>query len=106
MLQSTFFPSSGQFARTLRTEINPLWCKKAIRRLSSTFSLDLLSLGEDEFRERLRAPFEFESRQVQEKLQRLVGLATRLNRRDHLANILIALQAHYPIYLSVRKEQR
>ena len=37
------------FTHTLRTEINPIWCRRTVRELSKIYPLELISLGEEEF---------------------------------------------------------
>ena len=47
------------FAKTLRTEINPLWCRRVLHDIGRRFPLKLISLGEDLFLDRLSQPFDF-----------------------------------------------
>src|SRR4029077_17355172 len=41
------FRRDPAFAQTLQTKINPLWCKRMVKELSRTYSLELISLGGD-----------------------------------------------------------
>jgi ubiquinone/menaquinone biosynthesis C-methylase UbiE len=92
------------FARTLRTEINPVWVRRTIRRLGAKYRLQWVSLGEEIFRERLRGSFRFETRAVRSKLSFLMRALGALNVKDAIAQVLVLLQAHYPMYLTVVKQ--
>jgi SAM-dependent methyltransferase len=48
------------FARTMRTEINPIWCRRAVKKLNKKYPVTLLSLGAEFFLDRLTRPFVFE----------------------------------------------
>jgi SAM-dependent methyltransferase len=52
------------FAKTLRTEINPRWCYRVVKLLSKKHPIQLVSLGEELFRERLRNTFQFEAKRL------------------------------------------
>jgi len=92
------------FARTLRTEINPAWLRRTVKRLGSRYRLRLISLGEEVFRERLRATFRFETRTGATKLGPIIRVLRVLNFKDVVSRSLILARAHYPIYLTVLKE--
>lgn len=102
----TVFGRDPSFARTLRTEINPIWFRRAIRRLGARHGdrLRLVSLGEDIFRERLRQTFRFETRGVRSKLESALKVLGLLNVKDLVSRTFIAFQAHYPMYVTVVKE--
>ncbi len=91
------------FTRTLRTEINPNWCRRTARELAETYPLELISLGEELFLERLSQPFVFETQMVESHLQRMIGLVKKLNAGNWLGRLIIGLQGHYPIYMTIRK---
>lgn len=93
-----------QFARTLRTEINPVWLRRTIRRLGKKYPLQTISLGEEIFRERLRETFRFETRGTESKLSGIMKVLGLLNYKDLVSRTLVFLQAQYPIYLTVRKQ--
>ena len=93
------------FSRTLRTEINPLWCRRVVRDLSRTYDLELITLGEDLFLERLSRPFVFEKQMVAGRLQSVIGALKKLNAGNWVGRLIVALQGHYPIYMTVRKGQ-
>jgi hypothetical protein len=84
---------------------NPIWLRRTIRDLNKDHSLRLISLGEELFRERLSsASFKFEQEACQSKLRTLINVLLKLNAGSVVANGLILLQAHYPLFLTVRKE--
>jgi|SRR5579884_553277 len=93
------------FAKTLRTQINPLWCKRTIRRIAAAMNcrLELISLGEEIFLERLSQAFRFETQIVAVHLRPVVAALQKLNFRNWVGRLIIALRGHYPIYLTVRK---
>lgn len=92
------------FATTLRTEINPLWVKKVLKKLGAKYDLDVVSLGEELFIERLRDAFQFEAGATRSKIGTMIKTLGFLNYRDFISKTLILLKAHYPIYLTVRKK--
>ena len=97
------FRRNPAFARTLHTEINPVWCRRTLRGLGGNFELEALSFGEDVFLDRLAAPFEFETPQMQSRLAGTVRLIQRLNVKNWMGRMIVAAQGYFPIYLTVRK---
>lgn len=97
------FRRDPAFARTLQTGINPIWCRRVLANLGRTYPLKLISLGDDIFLERLSQPFVFETGVVAGRLQGLIGALRKINRGNWVGRLIVALQGHYPIYLTVRK---
>lgn len=97
------FRRDPAFARTLRTEINPVWCRRMTRRLRSQYDIRLISLGEDLFLERLNQPFVFDTQVVAGRLAGLIHAVTTLNRANWMGKLIVALQGYYPIYLTIAK---
>jgi SAM-dependent methyltransferase len=97
------FRRDPAFAGTLQTKINPRWCRRTVRQASRIYSLELISVGEDLFLERLSQPFVFEMQMVASRLQGLVGVVAKVNVGNWMGRLIVALQGHYPIYLTVRK---
>ncbi len=93
------------FAKTLRTEINPLWCRRVVKALSKRYAINLITLGEDVFLERMSKPFVFEAQGVASRLSPLVSLLQKLNFGNWIGRTIVALQAHYPMYLTLRKSE-
>lgn len=98
------FRRDPAFAKTLRTEINPLWCKRSIKKLNDQFPIKLLSLGEDIFRESLRNSYKFETEIVSAKLKKIMRIVNFFNRNDFISNLLINTNGYYPIYLTILKK--
>jgi SAM-dependent methyltransferase len=97
------FGRDPAFARTLQTRVNPVWCRRQVRESSRRYSLELVSVGEDLFLERLSKPFVFEMEGVRNKIQALISRVRKLNLGNWIGHLIVALQGHYPIYLTVRK---
>jgi SAM-dependent methyltransferase len=92
------------FARTMRTEINPVWCRRAVKQVSRKYPVQLLSLGDDVFLDRLARPFEFEMERTANKLQTIIAVAQRLNVGNWIGRTIVAAQGYYPIYLTLRRD--
>jgi ubiquinone/menaquinone biosynthesis C-methylase UbiE len=97
------FGRDPAFARTLQTKINPIWCRRQVKQLRSAYNFELVSMGEDMFLDRLSHAFVFEAKIVKGTIERLIGLLQTLNIGNWIGHLLVALQAHYPIYLIIRK---
>jgi SAM-dependent methyltransferase len=91
------------FLNHLHTEINPLWLKKRLRELQTSFRFDVLSLGESEFRKRFVGDLFFEQSQSRQRLKRVVAFVHRINRTIPLSSIFLVTKTYYPIYLVLRK---
>jgi len=92
------------FARTMRTEINPIWCRRVIRRINRKYPVKLISLGSEVFLERLNQPYQFEMERTAQKLGGFIGMVQRINFGNWIGHGIVLAQAHYPIYLTVRRE--
>jgi SAM-dependent methyltransferase len=97
------FGRDPAFARTLQTRINPVWCRRQVRQWSRAYPLELVSVGEDLFLERLSQPFVFEMEMVKSRIQTLIAAIGKLNWGNWVGHLIVSLQGHYPIYLTVRK---
>ena len=97
------FRRDPAFAATLQTRINPVWCRRMVAKARRKYPLQLLSLGEDLFLERLAKPATFESQMVAGKVGTAVRLFHTLNAGNWLGRLVVLLQGHYPIYVTVRK---
>jgi SAM-dependent methyltransferase len=93
------------FARTLRTEINPVWCRRAVLQLTKKYPVKLLSLGDDIFLDRLAQPFQFEMGRTAKDLRTVIALLQHVNVGNWIGRIIVAAQGYYPIYLTLRREQ-
>jgi SAM-dependent methyltransferase len=97
------FRRDPAFARTLQTRINPIWCRRTVAQLGLTYPLELVSLGEDLFLERLSQVFTFETQMVAGRLQGIIATLKKVNRGNWVGHLIVACQGHYPIYLTIRK---
>ena len=97
------FRRDPSFARTLQTQINPIWCRRMVRRLGRTHGLQLLSVGSDLFLESLSRPFQFEMQTVGSRLGGVLATLQKLNWGNWIRRLIVAAQGHYPIYLTVCK---
>ena len=97
------FGRDPAFARTLQTKVNPVWCRRQVRKASRRYPVELLSVGEDLFLERLAQPFVFEMEMVKNRIQNLIVAVKKLNVGNWIGHLIVALQGHYPIYLTVKK---
>lgn len=92
------------FAYTMRTEINPIWCRRAVKQINKKYPIKLLSLGTEVFLDRMKRPFIFEMERTATKLSRLIGIVQSVNVGNWIGRSIVLAQGHYPIYLSVRRE--
>ena len=74
-----------------------------MREASGRYSLELISVGEDLFLERLAEPFVFEMEMVRSRMQNVIAPVKKLNVGNWIGHVIVALQGHYPIYLTVKK---
>jgi len=91
------------FAYTMRTEINPIWCRQTVKKLNKKYPVTLVSLGAEFFLDRLTRPFEFEMERTTTKLSRLIAVVQSVNVGNWLGRLIVLAQGHYPIYMTVRK---
>lgn len=98
------FGRDPAFARTLRTEINPIWCRRVVERANERYPVKLISVGDEVFLDRLRQPFEFDMERTAATLGRLIRVLQKLNVGNWAGRFIILAQGHYPIYLTVRRE--
>jgi len=92
------------FAYTMRTEINPIWCRRAVKGINKKYPVKLLSVGAEIFLDRLTRPFEFEMERTAPKLSKLVGVVQTINIGNWVGRLIVLAQGHYPLYLTVRRE--
>jgi hypothetical protein len=97
------FRRDPAFAATLQTQINPVWCRRMIAKAGKKYQLKLISVGEDLFLNRLAQPFAFETQTVASKIGKVLGLFHKLNVGNWIGHLIVLLQGHYPICLTVQK---
>jgi ubiquinone/menaquinone biosynthesis C-methylase UbiE len=91
------------FAKTLQTQVNPIWTRRAVRKLSKRYGVELVSLGEELFLERLSNSFVFETQMVAGHLGKVIRIVQRINRGNWMGRTIVAAQGHFPIYLTLRR---
>ena len=92
------------FARTMRTEINPMWCRRAVKTINKKYPVKLLSVGAEIFLDRLRSPYEFEMERTSARFGGLVRIFQRVNIGNWIGRLIVAAQGHYPLYLTILKK--
>lgn len=92
------------FARTLRTEINPIWCRRTVRKINQKYPVTLITLGEKDFLDRLAKPYQFEMQRVAGKIGFAVRAMQKVNVHNWIGHTIVVLQGFYPISLVLRRE--
>jgi SAM-dependent methyltransferase len=87
------------FARTLRTEINPVWLRKLLREIAYVYPIEVHTLGEERFLARLSKPFVFQTEAVHGVAQGMVRLLQAFNYKNWVGHLIVRLNGHYPIIL-------
>lgn len=98
------FRRDPAFIETLQTKVNPVWCRRSVKEIGRAYPLELISLGEDLFLDRLAQPFTFEMGMVAGRIGRLIAVLQKINRGNWMGRLIVACQGHYPIYLTLRKQ--
>jgi hypothetical protein len=71
-----------------------------------SYDVTMLSLGEDEFVDRLSRRFSFETAIAARRLGVVMSAVRMLNVRNWIGHSIVRLRGHYPIYFTMRKNQR
>ena len=100
------FRRDPAFARTLRTEINPIWLRKTLSTIDLRYAIDVQSLGEERFLDRIGKPFAFQTATVAGNAGRAIGFLQYINWRNWIGRLLVWLQAYYPIVLIATRRDR
>jgi SAM-dependent methyltransferase len=93
------FRRDPAFARTLRTEINPIWLRKILNEIKGAYPLEVHSLGEERFLARFSQPFVFQTAAVRGLAQRMIGYLQAMNYKNWVGHFIVKLNGHYPIVL-------
>lgn len=91
------------FSKTLQTQINPIWCRRALRNIGTLYPIQVVSFGEDLFLERLSRPFKFEAEVVSSRLAPVIRTLQLVNRWNWIGKLIVALRGYYPMYVTVRR---
>ena len=92
------------FAKTLRTEINPIWCRRTVKKINQKYPVRLLTLGEKDFLDRLEKPFQFEMQRVAGRIGFAVRAVQMLNAGNWIGRTIVGLQGFYPISMVLQRE--
>lgn len=90
------------FAATIRTELNPVWARRQVAKITKTTPVDLLGLGQDVFRERM-SDAAVGRWMALGKVGQVVRWIAALKLNRLAAAIVIALQGWTPLIITVRK---
>lgn len=93
------FRRDPSFAQTLRTEINPVWLRKTLRQINQVYALELNTLGEHRFLQRIARPIIFQTDALRGNAGRLIQILQRINWGNWIGRLLVGMQAHYPIFI-------
>jgi SAM-dependent methyltransferase len=96
------FGRDPSFVRTLKL-INPVWCKRAVKSINAMYPVRLVTLGQEIFLEKLAKPFDFETKVVAGKLDRIVHGLQAINAGNWIGRLIVAAQGYYPIYLTIQR---
>jgi SAM-dependent methyltransferase len=96
------FGRDPSFVGTMKL-LNPIWCRRAVQQVSAAYPVRLVTLGEDYFLDKLAIPFKFETKTVGGKLGGTIRCAQTINVGNWIGRLIVALQGHYPIYMTVQK---
>jgi SAM-dependent methyltransferase len=92
------------FAFTMRTEINPIWCRRTVKKINKKYPVKLLSVGAEIFLDRLSRPFSFEMERTATKLGPFVRMFQKVNVGNWVGRLIVLAQGHYPLYVTIRRE--
>ena len=90
------------FARTLRTELNVGWTRRALRTLSAKHRFEILGLGEDVFRERV-VSLDFGTWGNLGRIRRVLRFVAHKRMREALALLIVVLRGWSPIIVTLHK---
>jgi SAM-dependent methyltransferase len=87
------------FARTLRTEINPVWLRRTLRAISQVYPIEVHTFGEERFLARLAKPFVFQTNAVRGVAHGMMKFLQAMNYGNWVGHLIVKLNGHYPIIL-------
>jgi SAM-dependent methyltransferase len=93
------FRRDPSFARTLRTEINPVWLRRTMRDIGIQYPINVHTLGEERFLARFKQPFVFQTEAVRGVAHQMIRLLQSVNYRNWIGQLIVKLNGHYPIIL-------
>jgi SAM-dependent methyltransferase len=93
------FRRDPAFARTLRTEINPVWLRRTLKSIDRRYPLEVQTLGEERFLRRFSQPFDFQTDALAGAAGRGMRALQAINWCNWIGRFFVGMQAHYPIVL-------
>ena len=91
------------FAATIRTEINPPWARRQLKRIAAEFPITVTTLGQEKFRERMRTANVPGMRGLS-VIARLVSLVRRMGLSALAAELMILLQGWTPLIITAKRD--
>lgn len=92
------------FAYTMRTEINPIWCRRTVKEVNRQYPVKLISDGSEIFLDRLKHPLEFDMERTASQLGTLIKVVQIMNIGNWIGRLIVLAQGHYPLYLTVQRK--
>lgn len=90
------------YAWTIRTELNVFWTNKTIRKLKKKYKMEVLSLGEEVYRERMKN-LNFEAWAGVGKIKSILMIFKKLKLNMILCQLIYLFRGWSPIILTIRK---
>jgi len=90
------------FAKTLRTEINAIWARRVLARLKAHHSFEVVTLGQDIFRDRMRNA-DVQSMHGMGAVRRVVSWGRKVGLLGVTAELMILAQAWTPLVIVLKK---
>jgi SAM-dependent methyltransferase len=91
-----------EFAKTLRTELNMFWTRRAVRELRKDFEFEVLSIGEEVFLERMKSA-SLDAWAALRKCRPVLDAARKLGLNAFAGRLACLLQGQMPIILTIKK---
>jgi hypothetical protein len=88
----------------MRTEINPIWCRRTVKEVNRQYPVKLISDGSEIFLDRLKHPLEFDMERTASQLGTLIKVVQIMNIGNWIGRLIVLAQGHYPLYLTVQRK--
>ncbi len=111
VLFKSFFPwyikyiagRNEAYAKTLNVELNARWAKNATKKLGSKYNIELLSLGEEVFLERMTST-NFGEWAGLYKVKKMLDIMKTLGLNKLVAQLIIKTKTWSPVILTIKKQ--
>jgi ubiquinone/menaquinone biosynthesis C-methylase UbiE len=91
-----------EFARTINT-IHPIWCRSVVKRLKKKYPVQLITLGEDIFLERMARPWVYQTERGEGDSSWIMSVLQKINVGNWVGRTIVLAQGHYPLYVTLRR---